>query len=264
MSLGSKIKENRTKLNLTQQELASQIHVSRQTISNWEVERSYPDIESLILLSDMFGLSLDKLLREDVEMISNFRKKNLIEAIFISFVVCLILGGVISGIVDFTINHKFTWSLIVSSSCLFVGVFIAAFKYSKSYHLLKASFLSLIMLFLLFLAIKRYVVDLDFVVLLKISGIALLAYFLFAILIEFSRFTLWQIMAFACFVSIFINVAINLLLGEKVLELSFVISTSANVVMIGLFILIDKLKIDKGKTTKLLNRYRGYTQHKNK
>ena len=49
-------------MNLSQEELAEKIYVTRQTISNWENDKSYPDIHSLLLLSSTFHISLAELL----------------------------------------------------------------------------------------------------------------------------------------------------------------------------------------------------------
>jgi transcriptional regulator with XRE-family HTH domain len=67
MELGKRIKEYRTKLKWNQDVLAEKMFVSRQTISNWENDKSYPDIQSLLLLSNLFGTSLDQLVKGDVE-----------------------------------------------------------------------------------------------------------------------------------------------------------------------------------------------------
>lgn len=67
MELGSHIKEHRTELGLSQDDLAERIYVSRQTISNWERGRTYPDAQSLLLLSNVFGVTVDSLIKEDVE-----------------------------------------------------------------------------------------------------------------------------------------------------------------------------------------------------
>ena len=58
MELGSQIKKHRNELSLSQEELAEKVYVSRQTISNWENDKSYPDVNSLVLLSEVFNLSL--------------------------------------------------------------------------------------------------------------------------------------------------------------------------------------------------------------
>lgn len=54
-------------LQLSQEELAKRIYVSRQTISNWENEKSYPDIHSLLLLSNLFGVPVDELIKGDLK-----------------------------------------------------------------------------------------------------------------------------------------------------------------------------------------------------
>ena len=53
-------------MNLSQEELAEKIYVTRQTISNWENDKSYPDIHSLLLLSSTFHISLDQLIKGDI------------------------------------------------------------------------------------------------------------------------------------------------------------------------------------------------------
>ena len=67
MELGSHIKGHRARLSMSQEQLAEAIFVSRQTISNWETDRTYPDVHSLLLLSDLFGVSVDDLIKGDVE-----------------------------------------------------------------------------------------------------------------------------------------------------------------------------------------------------
>ena len=67
MELEKQLKKFRAELNLTQEELAEKAYVSRQTVSNWETGKSYPDIHSLLLLSDLFHVSLDELVKGDIE-----------------------------------------------------------------------------------------------------------------------------------------------------------------------------------------------------
>lgn len=67
MELGKQIKECRQVAKLSQEELAERVYVSRQTISNWENDKSYPDVHSLVLLSEIFQISLDKLIKGDIE-----------------------------------------------------------------------------------------------------------------------------------------------------------------------------------------------------
>ena len=68
MELQNQIKKYRANMDLSQEELAEKVYVTRQTISNWENGKSYPDIHSLLLLSNLFGISLDQLIKGDVEI----------------------------------------------------------------------------------------------------------------------------------------------------------------------------------------------------
>lgn len=68
MKFGEKLKDARLRKELTQEVVAKQIGVSRQSLSNWENDRTYPDLASVLKLSDLYGVSLDDLLREDMEL----------------------------------------------------------------------------------------------------------------------------------------------------------------------------------------------------
>lgn len=67
MELGQQLKAYRKELGISQDELAEKIFVSRQSISNWENNKTYPDIHTLLLLAETFGVSLDELIKGDVE-----------------------------------------------------------------------------------------------------------------------------------------------------------------------------------------------------
>ena len=71
MNIGQLLKEARSKAGFTQEYVAESINVSRQTISNWENEKSYPDILSVIKLSDLYNVSLDDLLKGDDKMLKH-------------------------------------------------------------------------------------------------------------------------------------------------------------------------------------------------
>ena len=71
MDIGNKIKNARMNSSLTQEQAAEALGVSRQTISNWENEKTYPDIISVIKMSDLYAISLDHLLKEEKPM-SNY------------------------------------------------------------------------------------------------------------------------------------------------------------------------------------------------
>ena len=65
MEFSSKIREVRKKENLTQEEFAEKIFVSRNAVAKWETNRGYPDIQNLITISDVFEISLDELIKKD-------------------------------------------------------------------------------------------------------------------------------------------------------------------------------------------------------
>ncbi|WP_075718071.1 helix-turn-helix domain-containing protein [Roseburia sp. 499] len=100
MEIGKQIKKYRLELNLSQDDLAEKIFVTRQTISNWENDKNYPDIKSLLLLSSLFDTSLDILVKGDLEEMKEQIKAEDVKqfnhdgAIF-SF---LLLGVVVSAI----------------------------------------------------------------------------------------------------------------------------------------------------------------------
>ena len=76
MELGSHIKARRAELGISQDELAGRIYVSRQTISSWENDKTYPDVQSLLLLSQVFGTTIDELVRGDVDTMKETVEKD--------------------------------------------------------------------------------------------------------------------------------------------------------------------------------------------
>lgn len=71
MELGKQIKKYRNELNMSQDALAEKVYVSRQTISNWENDKSYPDVNSLVFLSEVFETSIDNLIKGDIEIMKD-------------------------------------------------------------------------------------------------------------------------------------------------------------------------------------------------
>ena len=72
MEIGAKIKNARNNAGMTQEQAAEALGVSRQTVSNWENEKSYPDIISVVKMSDLYSVSLDHLLKEETPMEKNY------------------------------------------------------------------------------------------------------------------------------------------------------------------------------------------------
>ena len=74
MNIGNQILNIRKEKHLTQEEFGRLFHVTRQTVSNWENGKSYPDLQILVSLSNQFDISLDTLLKEDSKMIQSMDK----------------------------------------------------------------------------------------------------------------------------------------------------------------------------------------------
>jgi transcriptional regulator with XRE-family HTH domain len=75
MTIGEQLTTARKARKLTQQQVAVELHVTRQTISSWEVGRSYPDLASVLALSEFFALSLDELLKGDAALMTDAQLK---------------------------------------------------------------------------------------------------------------------------------------------------------------------------------------------
>lgn len=92
MNIGTKIIEMRKQKDMTQEEFAKIFHVTRQTVSNWEREKSYPDLQTLVQISEEFNVSLDSMLKEDTQMvkkIDSYRNYKKIYFILITFILCI-------------------------------------------------------------------------------------------------------------------------------------------------------------------------------
>lgn len=72
MEIGKQIQNIRKENGLSQEQFGQKFHVTRQTVSNWENEKSYPDLQTLISISDGFDVSLDKLLKDTPKMVEDF------------------------------------------------------------------------------------------------------------------------------------------------------------------------------------------------
>lgn len=131
MEIGSKLKKARISSGLTQEKVAEEIQVSRQTLSNWENEKSYPDIISVIKLSDLYNISLDELLKGDSKMIKHLEEstdivssnKKLIMAIVLN-VLLVILFVFFDGMIAKN-NYLMigtTCIVVISTSLLFFQI----------------------------------------------------------------------------------------------------------------------------------------------
>ena len=91
MQLGQAIAQIRKERGLTQEAFAKVFNVTRQTVSNWENEKSYPDLSTLVKISDEFNVSLDVLLKGDFRMVKDIDKKIKKQPFYIGIIIGLIV-----------------------------------------------------------------------------------------------------------------------------------------------------------------------------
>lgn len=114
MEIGKKLKDARIKAKFTQEEIAEELNVSRQTISNWENEKSYPDIISVIELSNLYSISLDDLLKGDEKMIEHLEEStNIVKS-----------------------NQKLLGAIILNIITVILLITLGMFLPNKSYYLI--------------------------------------------------------------------------------------------------------------------------------
>ena len=124
MKIADTVKNARIKKEYTQEQAAEQLLVSRQTISNWENGKSLPDIISILRMSELYGLSLDELIKGDEGVMKKIERetraaqaeKKIIKFAWISIVsgaVLMILGEIFEGnpVVDF-VRGALPWVLL--------------------------------------------------------------------------------------------------------------------------------------------------------
>lgn len=118
MIFSERLKREREKKGWSQTELAEKIHVSRQSVSKWETGKNYPSIEVIIDLSDLFGITIDELLRSDEELkekviqdskqLAYPKWKVLFDSVFLLGVFFLV-----SKIVIIALNHFFGAHILI-------------------------------------------------------------------------------------------------------------------------------------------------------
>ena len=132
MVLADMLKTERTKLGLTQDEVAEKLIVSRQAISKWEQGNGYPDIENLVRLSDLYNISLDELLRGEKHVTTPLRigtyfgRRRLIKNIFfLTLLVVFFFYGALE-------IAPFAWIF-----AMIIGLIIIIYKKTPNYWVLE-------------------------------------------------------------------------------------------------------------------------------
>lgn len=137
MELGSQIRKYRTKASFSQEQLAEKVFVTRQTISNWENDRSYPDIRSLVLLSEVFQVSLDQLIKGDLEKMKKEIDRQEYDRFHMDSIIFTVLFIALL-ILPIPLVRLFKWSGMVIYLCLFgIGMYYALRieKYKKKFNI---------------------------------------------------------------------------------------------------------------------------------
>ncbi|MBQ3409522.1 MAG: helix-turn-helix transcriptional regulator [Clostridia bacterium] len=120
MEISEKIKQIRNKEGLTQEQFSEKINVSRNAVAKWETNRGYPDIQNLISISEVFYISLDELVKDDV----NVKNKIIAESSSKKWhiLVILYLVAIIIYIVYFLIFHKIFMIGFLISTIFMLGI----------------------------------------------------------------------------------------------------------------------------------------------
>ena len=103
MEIGQRIKTHRAEAHMSQDDLAARVYVSRQTISSWENDKTYPDVQSLLLLSEIFDVTVDSLIKGDVEIMtktidSDVRTMKRLACVMLGFMVLMLLALIWCGV----------------------------------------------------------------------------------------------------------------------------------------------------------------------
>ena len=137
MDLGNKICKIRKDNNLTQEEFAERYNVTRQTVSSWENCKSYPDLDTLVRISDDFSISLDVLLKEDKKVIKDIdknvknNKRNKKVIIVLSFIIIALI--IIFGIIYHYISYQ-VLAIIPTAIIWIVLQCLASIKDNKYFY----------------------------------------------------------------------------------------------------------------------------------
>ena len=107
MDISNQIKTRREAMGLSQEELAQKVYVSRNTISNWENGRTYPDLQSLLLLGVLFDTSLDTLVKGDLDVMDERLAADRRRFNRLAYAMAAGLGMVI--ILAIPLTQKFGW-----------------------------------------------------------------------------------------------------------------------------------------------------------
>lgn len=254
--IGEKLKSRRTELALTQDEVAKNLHVSRQAISNWELGKNHPDLETIIVISDYYQISLDTLLKGDERIVKEINKKT---GLKIAKNICyglVLLGGTISLIVDLAINRQLSWSLIVILTLALVMIPSMIVTSSKTAKLLKGSSVLSCLIPVYLLLLESILISNHYVQEKWFMEVALPICLLWLGVLWLVGLIKWRFkwqwsysLALLCLVAIPANYLTNLIGGTETVALSTLITSISNGIGAVLFVLVGKF-IDNYQSAK--------------
>ena len=134
VELSQHIKDHRARLGMSQEQLAEAIFVSRQTISNWETDRTYPDVQSLLLLSNLFEVSVDSLIKGDVEEMKSViteeaKRMNKLATVMVVCGAAAVIWAVATALMDLSLPV-----ILVPALAVFIPAAVAAGMVEKIKH----------------------------------------------------------------------------------------------------------------------------------
>ena len=126
MNVGKNIRSYRQNLNMSQEALSEKIYVSRQTIFNWETEKFYPDVQSLIMLSQCFKISLDQLIEGDLEKMKQIVKQQDVNAMdYYGKIMLWIMLTLVLTVFPAFYYLDWWWGLLVYIPLAILGIYYA-------------------------------------------------------------------------------------------------------------------------------------------
>ena len=112
MEIGQRIRELRAAHAMSQDDLAARVYVSRQTISSWENGKTYPDVQSLLLLSEIFGVTVDSLIKGDVETMNETIDRDVQTMKRLSYVMTVFILLMVAALIWLSVQLSvWDWSL---------------------------------------------------------------------------------------------------------------------------------------------------------
>ena len=128
MEIGLKLKKTRVRSGFTQEQVAEKLMISRQTVSNWENEKSLPDVVSVMKMSDLYQISLDELLKGDKKMLEKIEKdiatvKSNRKMIIVGWVTIIL--ALILSIIDIVITQLVIDFITLAVPWVLLGVGVA-------------------------------------------------------------------------------------------------------------------------------------------